>query len=80
LLLQAADGSVEERRRLARLGEGVNPALTTVAAFSAADLGGALGRDNAVHVALGPGGLASALKLDLIRFLAVQEGQEDARG
>ena len=80
LLLQAADGSAEERRRLQRLGEGVRPALRVVTAFTAEELGAALGREQAVHIALRSGGLSVGLELDLLRFLAVQKGQEDGRG
>ena len=80
LLLQAADGSKDECGRLARLGEAKRPDLRVVAAFTAEELGAALGRERAVHIALRSGGLSAALERDLLRFLAVQKGQEDARG
>jgi predicted RNA-binding protein YlxR (DUF448 family) len=61
LLLQAADSAVDGRRRLARLGEAVCPALRRIELFTAAELGAALGRDAAVHVAVAPGGIADRL-------------------
>jgi len=59
LILQASDGSVEERRRF--LGEADIPVLAPV---SAEALGTVFGRDRVVHVAVAPGRLAAALMVE----------------
>jgi hypothetical protein len=68
VLLQATDGAVEPRRRLAALGRGHRPELDVIELFSAAELGQALGRDAAVHVAVASGGLADTLCLEAARL------------
>ena len=57
LLLQAADGSPEQRAKLMPR-SGATP---VVALFSGAELAEALGREVAVHVAVLPGGIADRL-------------------
>lgn len=64
LLLEATDGADDGARRLQR----VAPDVPVLRCFRAAELGMALGRDIAVHVALKPGGLATALKRDVERL------------
>jgi uncharacterized protein len=59
LILQASDGSFEERRRF--LGEADIPVLAPVPAEA---LGAVFGRDRVVHVAVAPGKLASALMVE----------------
>ncbi len=63
-LLQAADGAPDGLRRLKRAA----PDVAVLTCFDAAQLGAALGRDMAVHVALKPGGLATALRRDVERL------------
>jgi hypothetical protein len=65
VLIAAADGAADGRRKLRQLAPGV-PVIT---AFSKAELGAALGRDGIVHVAVAPGGLARRL-IGSVRRLA----------
>jgi uncharacterized protein len=65
VLIAAADGAADGRRKLRQLAPGV-PVIT---AFSKAELGAALGREGIVHVAVAPGGLARRL-LGSVRRLA----------
>lgn len=64
LLLAAADGSMQERRRMAAL----VPDVPVVDVFTSAELGGALGREMAVHVALRGGRLTTMLLEDADRY------------
>lgn len=63
LLVQASDGSVEERARLLGC-----RAVPVVAPLDAARLGGIFGRDHAVHVALLAGRLADGLRMEAGRL------------
>jgi len=70
LLLEATDGSEGGRAKLL----GSEGRLPVVELFSARELGAALGREQAVHVALGPGALAKRLLAEASRlagFVAV---------
>jgi predicted RNA-binding protein YlxR (DUF448 family) len=66
LVVQASDGSPEERARL--LGGRDVP---VVAPLPAADLGSAFGRDHVVHVAVLPGRLAEAIRIEAGRLAGV---------
>ena len=57
VLLQARDGAADGRDKIKALAAG----MTLVDVFSAAELGKALGRDNAVHVVMNKGRLAERL-------------------
>lgn len=63
-LLAAADGALDGRRKLHRLATD----LPLITAFSRAELGAALGRDDMVHVAVAPGSLARRLLSDVERL------------
>ena len=63
LVIQASDGSPAERERL--LGRREIPVL---APLTGAELGAVFGRDRAVHVAVAPGKLASALRAEAERL------------
>ncbi len=63
LIVQAADGSEDERARL--LGGRKVPVVTPLDAIS---LGAVFGRDHAVHVAVAPGRLADALRAEAGRL------------
>lgn len=65
VLIAAADGAADGRRKLRRLASD----LPVITAFSKAELGAALGREGVVHVAVAPGGLARRL-IDDVRRLA----------
>ena len=67
LLVQASDGSAEERARL--LGGRAVPVVTPL---EAARLGGIFGRDHAVHVALLAGRLADGLRVEAGRLAGLK--------
>ncbi len=64
LLIEAKDAGKEGRSKLARH---TLPGVEIWAPLTADLLGRAIGRDHAVHVAVGPGGLAERLKIALRR-------------
>ncbi len=66
LVLQASDGSEDERRRLL---SGADVAVAWP--MDAASLGAVFGRDQAVHVAVAPGRLAEALMNEILRLAGV---------
>jgi uncharacterized protein len=68
LLLGAADGAADGRRKLAQLAQG----MPLLALFSSAELSAALGRDNVVHAALAKGGLAERLKAEADRLAGLR--------
>jgi len=70
LLIQAKDAGMDGRSKLARH---TLPEVEIWAPLTAEQLGRAIGRDYAVHVAVGPGGLATRLKSVLRR----QQGLSD---
>ncbi len=57
LLLGASDGSMDGRDKLRRIARD----LPVVSLLSAAELGAVFGRDQTVHVAVAPGGLADSI-------------------
>jgi predicted RNA-binding protein YlxR (DUF448 family) len=64
VLIAAADGAADGRAKLRRLA----PDLPLVTAFSRGELGACLGRDEVVHAAVAPGGLAQRLLRDVERL------------
>jgi predicted RNA-binding protein YlxR (DUF448 family) len=70
LLIQASDAGADGRAKLARH---TLPEVEIWAPLTAEQLGRAIGRDHAVHVAVAPGGLATRLKAVLRR----QQGLSD---
>ncbi len=68
VLLQAADAAADGRGKLARLGRAVDPGLPVLAPAGAAELGRALGRETAVHLALMPGRLAEQVLAEAKRL------------
>jgi predicted RNA-binding protein YlxR (DUF448 family) len=64
LVLQARDGAMDGRRKVrAAAGD-----VAVVEAFDRAELGGAIGRAEAVHLALQPGGIERRLRAELDRL------------
>lgn len=70
LLLEACDGAPGGRGKVQALAPGV-PVLTL---FDSAELGRALGRDSAVHVAVAPGRLAERLLREASRLGGFRQG------
>jgi len=67
-LIEAADGSLQERRKFLAMA----PDAPVVNAFTSAELGAALGRDAVVHAVLSPGRLASVLIEETARYIGVR--------
>ena len=74
VLLAAADGAADGRRRLKALGTALQPELPLIEVFSSAELGAALGRDTVVHAALSDGGLAASVIVEAARLAGVLAG------
>jgi hypothetical protein len=71
LILQASDGSADERARfLSGAGEGIS----VLAPLSATALGRVFGRDHVVHVAIAPGRLAERLAIEARRLEGLRRG------
>ncbi|MBS0560332.1 MAG: RNA-binding protein [Proteobacteria bacterium] len=77
LVVQAADGSPEERNRLL---SGVAGGPRVIAPLDGAALGEAFGRDRAVHVAVAAGRLADALVIEAARLAGVSGLTDKAAG
>ncbi|CCQ75718.1 conserved protein of unknown function [Magnetospira sp. QH-2] len=73
LLLAAADGADGSRSKVRALA----PDLPVADPLSAEQLGQALGREAAVHVLIGPGGLAARLKTECDRLAGFREPPTD---
>jgi len=65
LILQATDGSTEER---ARFLSGARSGISVFASLPAATLGQVFGRDHVVHVAIAPGRLSERLAMEAGRL------------
>lgn len=74
LLLQAADGAADGRRRLAHLAQ----ALPLVALYDGQELSLALGRENVVHAAIAAGGAAERALQDALRLQRYLEIGDEA--
>jgi predicted RNA-binding protein YlxR (DUF448 family) len=70
LLLVALDAAESARRRTEAVGRG----LASASVLTAAELGGAFGRERSVHVAVGPGPLCRRLVVDLERMAGFRPG------
>jgi len=73
VLLEASDGSLDGREKITRLA----PDVSVVALFTAAEIGHAIGRDNAVHTLMGPGKMAKAFLCDARKLAGVTNRQLD---
>lgn len=76
LVVQARDGSPEERRRLV----GADGTLRVVAPLGATELGAVFGRDHIVHVAVTAGGLADAIAVEAERLAGIRGRDQDDAG
>ena len=70
ILVAATDGAADGRAKLGAL----VPGLAVVSCLSAVELGAALGRDHAVHVALKPGRLADLFLAEARRLAGFRAG------
>ena len=69
LLIEAADGAEDGRRKLAAVAVRRGLRLRVIDMLTGAELGLALGRVNVIHAAVQPGGFADRLLLDAERLL-----------
>lgn len=76
VLIAAADGAADGRAKLRRLA----PDLPLITAFSRGELGACLGRDEVVHAAVAPGGLAQRLLRDVERLAGFRPSALDSSG
>ena len=74
LLLEAQDGSPEERRKVVAL----TPRTPVIDVFTRTELGVALGRPDAVHVGLAAGRLTASLTEDAARLAGIVGRMPDA--
>jgi predicted RNA-binding protein YlxR (DUF448 family) len=76
LLIEARDGSGDGKRKLynAAHARGLKPIV--VECLSSVELGLALGRENVIHAAVQPGGLAERLALDAQRLAALRDERD----
>ena len=77
LVVQASDGSADER---ARFLSGVKDGVPVAAPLPGAELGRIFGRDHAVHVVVSPGRLAEALANEIARLSALRGGTAGISG
>lgn len=70
LILQASDGSADER---ARFLSGAKEGTSVFAPLSAAALGRVFGRDHVVHVAIAPGRLSERLAIEVGRLEGLRQ-------
>lgn len=70
VIVQAMDGSAEERARFAG-----GRALPRVTVLSAAALGKIFGREHTVHVVVAPGRLAGMIEIEALRLQGVADGR-----
>lgn len=71
LVVQAADGSAEERTRFL---SGARGTVAVQAPLPAAALGAVFGRERSVHVVVAPGALAERIGLDCTRLAGLAPG------
>src|SRR5580658_9540288 len=79
LLIEAKDGAGDGKRKLynAAHARGLKPVV--IQSLESTELGLALGRENVIHAAVHPGGLADRLMLDSQRLEALRAGHESPR-
>ena len=70
VLIEAADGSADGRRKIT----GSAAKVPVIDTFTGEELGRALGREHAVHAALGAGGLTDIFRRDVSRLYGVLPG------
>ena len=68
ILIEAADGSSDGKRKLYAAGHRLGLGCTVIESLTSAELGLALGRENVIHAAVQPGGLADRLTFDAERL------------
>ncbi len=80
LLLQAADAAEDGRRKIQALARATGPAVPQTQFCGAAELGAAVGREAAVHVAVAPGRFAESLKREVQRLAGLRGAADQGNG
>jgi hypothetical protein len=79
LLIEASDGSRDGKRKLYNAAHARELKPVVMECLSSVELGLALGRENVIHAAVHPGGLAERLILDAQRLQGLRTGHESPR-
>lgn len=79
LLVEASDGASDGKRKLYNAAHARELKPVVMESLTSAELGLALGRENVIHAAVHPGGLAERLILDAQRLKALRGGDESPR-
>ena len=76
LLIEASDGSGDGKRKLYNAAHARDLKPVVMESLFSAELSSALGRENVIHAAVHPGGLAERLILDAQRLNGLRAGHE----
>jgi len=80
LILQASDGSAQERRRFLGGSAGTPTRVTVLSPLPATAMGAVFGRDHVVHVAVAPGKLAGLLAAEADRLAGIDPSRPGRPG
>ena len=78
LLIEASDGSKDGKRKLYNAAHARDPKPVVVECLTSTELGLALGRENVIHAAVHPGGLAERLTLDAERLQSLRTTRNES--
>jgi predicted RNA-binding protein YlxR (DUF448 family)/ribosomal protein L30E len=78
LLIEASDGSKDGKRKLYNAAHARDLKPVVVECLSSTELGLALGRENVIHAAVHPGGLAERLTLDAQRLTVLRTTRNES--
>lgn len=73
VLIEAFDGAADGKRKLYAAAHRLELNCVVIESLNSAELGLALGRENVIHAAVQPGGLAERLTFDAERLLGFRE-------
>ena len=79
VLIEAFDGSADGKRKLYAAAHRLELDCVVIETLTSAELGLALGRENVIHAAVQPGGLADRLMFDAERLLGFRSRSESPR-
>ena len=78
LLIEASDGSKDGKRKLYNAAHARDLKPVVVECLTSTELGLALGRENVIHAAVHPGGLAERLTLDAVRLQSLRTTRNES--
>ncbi|MDE2352470.1 MAG: RNA-binding protein [Alphaproteobacteria bacterium] len=79
VLIEAFDGSADGKRKLYAAAHRLELGCVVIETLTSAELGVALGRENVIHAAVQPGGLADRLMFDAERLSGFRTRSESSR-